>query len=89
MFAMYVSGHYCEEGSHSPARCPSGTYQDEYGQWQCKACPPGYYCDNTMDPVVLYNDTYCPTGYHFSILHCDFLFISLCCVSLLLLIVFH
>lgn len=55
-------GHYCPEGSDSPLRCASGSYQDDIGQWDCKGCPAGFYCDNTMSPVVLYNNTYCPTG---------------------------
>ncbi|ESO91998.1 hypothetical protein LOTGIDRAFT_121441 [Lottia gigantea] len=57
-------GHYCPSGSTSPIRCNSGSYQDEIGQWTCKACPAGYYCDNTMSPVVLYNDSSCPTGFY-------------------------
>ncbi|XP_023933458.1 uncharacterized protein LOC106181652, partial [Lingula anatina] len=57
-------GHYCPLGSSAPLRCPSGQYQDEYGQVNCKPCPAAYYCDNTMDPVVLYNNTYCPAGFY-------------------------
>ena len=55
-------GHFCSIGSWDPERCPSGEYQDEIGQYDCKDCPEGYYCDNVMTPVVLYNDTECPTG---------------------------
>ncbi|XP_070552128.1 fibrillin-2-like [Ptychodera flava] len=57
-------GHYCPEGSPEPVRCPSGEYQDEIGQWECKDCPEGYFCDNTMEPVVLYNNSWCPTGFY-------------------------
>lgn len=59
-----TQGHYCPEGSSAPQRCPSGSFQDEFGQWACKSCPAGYFCDNVMSPVVLYNDSYCPTGYY-------------------------
>ena len=27
-------------------------------------CPKGYYCNNFLDPVVLYNNTLCPEGYY-------------------------
>lgn len=57
-------GHYCPEGSTAPIRCLSGTYQDETHQVECKPCPPGYFCDNTIQPVVLYNDSSCPTGFY-------------------------
>ncbi|RUS80256.1 hypothetical protein EGW08_011985, partial [Elysia chlorotica] len=57
-------GHYCPEGSTSPIRCPSGSYQDELNQWSCKSCPQGFYCDNTMSPVVLYNSSFCPEGFY-------------------------
>ncbi|XP_062603182.1 uncharacterized protein LOC134264959 [Saccostrea cucullata] len=59
-----TQGHFCPEGSSSPQRCASGSYQDELGQWTCKACPAGYFCDSVMSPVVLYNNSYCPTGYY-------------------------
>ena len=35
------AGYYCEEGSELPQGCPAGTYQDEDGQSDCKACPTG------------------------------------------------
>lgn len=57
-------GHYCPIGSHEMIRCLSGTYQDETGQGLCKTCPAGYFCDNTMAPVVLYNSSFCPQGYY-------------------------
>ena len=56
------SGHYCPTGSHEELRCDSGTYQDETAQDTCKTCPAGFFCDNTLSPVVLYNDTLCPEG---------------------------
>ncbi|XP_062606170.1 multiple epidermal growth factor-like domains protein 6, partial [Saccostrea cucullata] len=57
-------GHYCPQGSHTPTRCSSGTYQDQTGQGSCVTCPAGFFCDNTMAPVVLYNSSYCPIGYY-------------------------
>ena len=57
-------GHFCPWGSGEPIRCENGTYQDETTQYECKACPAGYFCDNTMDIVVLDNTTtVCPMGY--------------------------
>lgn len=44
------------------SRCASGTYQDETGQSTCKDCVEGYFCDSTVNPVVLYNSSACPTG---------------------------
>ena len=62
--SMYIcpQGHYCIAGSHEPVRCDSGSYQDETGQSQCKVCPAGYFCDNTIAPVTLYNNSLCPAG---------------------------
>ncbi|PIK35709.1 hypothetical protein BSL78_27465 [Apostichopus japonicus] len=57
-------GHYCPAGSTEPVRCNSGYYQDETGQLACKDCPEGYFCDNTFEPVVLYNSSMCPTGFY-------------------------
>lgn len=37
-------GHFCPYGSAYPKKCPSGTYQDEVGQPDCKDCDPHYYC---------------------------------------------
>lgn len=57
-------GHYCVEQSMAPVRCPAGSYQDEVAQSSCKSCPQGFYCDSTMSPVVLYNNSYCPVGFY-------------------------
>ena len=63
MIQLHLStGHYCVQGSSQPARCASGYYQDELGQVACKDCPIGYFCDNVMQPVVLYNNSACPKG---------------------------
>ncbi|CAH1789578.1 unnamed protein product, partial [Owenia fusiformis] len=59
-----TEGHYCPTGSDAPIRCPSGSYQDQLGMAYCKDCPQGFYCDNTMAPVILYNSSYCPMGYY-------------------------
>lgn len=59
-----TTGHYCPMGSPSPVRCPSGNYQDEIGQSDCKGCPAGYFCDSTLSPVVLYNSSACPEGFY-------------------------
>lgn len=59
-----TQGHFCIEGSISPERCLSGTYQDDTGQFGCKGCPVGYFCDNTLNPVVLYNSANCPVGHY-------------------------
>lgn len=62
LLKFHLSGHYCPTGSSEPIRCDSGSYQDEIGQSGCKDCPEGFYCDNTEEPVVLYNNSMCPTG---------------------------
>ena len=45
---MCRSGYYCPEGSHEEIHCPSGTYQDETGQGQCKECPSGWLLVTTI-----------------------------------------
>lgn len=55
-------GHYCPSGSHQALRCLSGTYQDQTGQSECIQCPQGHFCDNTIAPVVLYNNSICLQG---------------------------
>lgn len=59
---LSFSGHYCPQGSHIPIRCDSGKYQDQTGQGSCVTCPAGFFCDNTMSPVVLFNSSHCPIG---------------------------
>jgi len=56
------TGHYCPQGSHQELRCSSGTYQDQTGQDVCIECPTGYFCDNTIAPVVLFNNSICLQG---------------------------
>ena len=55
-------GHYCPQGSPEAIRCASGSYQDQEAQGGCKTCPPGFYCDNRLEPVVLYQNSTCPEG---------------------------
>ena len=57
-------GHYCIAGTDAPARCENGQYQSLETQHECIECPAGYFCDNTMEIVVLDTDTVCPTGYY-------------------------
>ncbi|XP_051895656.1 multiple epidermal growth factor-like domains protein 11 [Pristis pectinata] len=57
-------GHYCPEGSPSPKMCDSGTWQDLEGQGQCKPCEAGYYCDNSVGPVIDFKFYPCPQGYY-------------------------
>ncbi|XP_064629316.1 zonadhesin-like [Lineus longissimus] len=57
-------GYFCPKGSAAPKRCPAGTYQDETSQRQCKTCPPGFVCDPTNEPVVLYENAECPSGHY-------------------------
>ena len=63
MSVYLFTGHYCSStGAWQPVRCNSGTYQDQTGQGTCKTCPAGFFCDNTLAPVVLFNSTICPVG---------------------------
>ena len=55
-------GYYCETGSQRETICPSGTYQDELAQWTCKECLEGFYCDNSIEPVVNVTSYECPEG---------------------------
>ena len=55
-------GYYCLEGSAEPTICPSGTYQDEIMTYDCKECPAGFYCDNSIEPVVNATAYECPQG---------------------------
>ena len=55
-------------GSHTPIRCPSGTWSNSTGLWDelnCTDCPAGWYCQQTgltdpEDPCL--QGYYCPTG---------------------------
>lgn len=38
-------GHFCLAGSHNETGCPSGTYQNLWGQSNCSNCPAGYFCE--------------------------------------------
>ena len=55
------TGHYCPIGTDYPVPCPAGSYQNDENQWECKDCPPGYFCpSNTSD----YQPNICPSGYY-------------------------
>ena len=56
-------GHYCETGFALPRRCENGTYQDNKQGTSCKDCDPGYFCDNTDNPVTSLVNQLCPIGY--------------------------
>ena len=61
-------GFSCPTGSGKPERCKPGEYQNEEGQWRCKTCDPGYYCDPTglatgvIKPSNCTPGHYCPMG---------------------------
>nr|CEL64355.1 TPA: GCC2 and GCC3 domain-containing protein [Neospora caninum Liverpool] len=42
------AGHFCVEGTHTPAKCPVGTFSASThatdASW-CQLCPPGHFCD--------------------------------------------
>jgi len=57
-------GHFCQEGSESPKRCVNGTYQDNTGEYECKQCETGYFCDNTDTPVDSLAGRECPMGHY-------------------------
>jgi len=61
-----TKGHFCEGGKGYEENCPSGTYQDEKNQHDCKVCPAGYFCNATFGPVVNYVPNACPPGYYCS-----------------------
>lgn len=44
-------GFFCLGGSSDQIGCPSGTYQDMYGQWNCSECPAGSYCEALGDYI--------------------------------------
>ena len=55
------AGMFCTKGAMHP--CPSGMYQDEVGQSDCKLCPSGYFCNATISPITSYEDSICPPGF--------------------------
>ena len=52
---------YCPEGTSFPLGCPSGTYNNLTGQWNCTECPAGFYCNEN---TTSYETFPCPTGYY-------------------------
>ncbi|CAH1789583.1 unnamed protein product [Owenia fusiformis] len=59
-----TAGHFCLTKSPLPTICPSGTYQNELGKYDCKTCPEGYFCDNSFGPVTDLSNSSCPTGHY-------------------------
>lgn len=53
--------HYCPEGTSVPLSCPSGTYNNLTGQWNCTECPAGFYCNENTTSYEIFP---CPTGYY-------------------------
>ncbi|CAK8677709.1 unnamed protein product [Clavelina lepadiformis] len=57
-------GNYCPEQSAKPVPCPAGQYQGDQSECSCDSCPPGYYCQDSLNggqtPCPAYN--YCPAG---------------------------
>ena len=55
-------------GTHTPARCPAGTYSNGTGlvaEYQCTNCTAGYYCQNTgltSEQGLCQAGYYCPQG---------------------------
>ena len=56
-FIGCTPGHFCVTGSKQQEPCPSGTYQDKFGQANCSVCPQRYYCNGNIQ-----NDTHCTHG---------------------------
>ena len=73
MFPNYLTGdapatggpcpesHYCPEGTSYPLACPSGTYNNRTGRWECDECPAGYFCPEN---ITSYEPYYCPVGHY-------------------------
>lgn len=63
-----TAGRYCPEGSHTPTRCPAGTFSNTTGLTaveECTNCTKGSYCQSTGLTDVEGNCTqgyYCPEG---------------------------
>lgn len=51
-------GHYCQNGSYEGTTCPSGTYQDQTGQKNCKTCPPGCFLTVAVEENVFFKVVY-------------------------------
>jgi hypothetical protein len=58
------AGHLCITGSSTYRKCPSGSYQDEVRQSTCKTCLEGFYCDNSLGPIVNVTQYDCPVGHY-------------------------
>lgn len=56
------TGHFCLAGSSQPSVCPLGTYQNQTAQFECIACPEGFVCDSSIEPVSTLEGRLCPSG---------------------------
>ena len=58
-------GHFCPMGTRDPKTCPVATYQDTLAQSTCKACEPGYHCNDVSpgDPATTTQRRNCPPGF--------------------------
>ena len=95
-------GHHCPNGSTGERPCLSGTYQDEYGQWECKGCPAGFYCDapflnvsycshGVQLPLPCLQGYYCPNGTagYWNYGCPNGLYTSLCCFNRNFLVIYY
>lgn len=56
---------YCPAGTLVERICPSGYYQDDTAQTNCKICTAGYYCLVAPGDVVgIINPVKCPDGHY-------------------------
>lgn len=66
--ALCPRGASCPTGSGLPENCIAGEYQDEEGQFRCKGCLAGHYCDPSTNltgviyPTKCTAGNYCPAG---------------------------
>ncbi len=63
------AGHNCPEGTHTPARCPAGTFSNATSlaaATECTNCTAGWYCQQTgltLPEAVCQQGYYCPEGW--------------------------
>lgn len=58
------AGYKCPTGSATQQLCDSGSWTDLTGQWKCKECTEGYYCDRKDGPITDYSVFPCPNGFY-------------------------
>lgn len=63
--AVCPFGYYCPRGSATWLQCPPGTYSAWTGQYVCRPCPRGQYCDvDPLNRTVYIVPRPCPPGYY-------------------------